>query len=721
MYPVPKIIKRSALVCAILLASQWSVASRAGEGAAVLEEIIVTANKREQSLQDVASAVTGFNAEYINEAGINNLMSITALTPGFSMSSFSLGQPQLYIRGIGSNEDGAGGDPSVASYIDGIYVARASGSSFNFLDVERIEVLRGPQGTLYGKNAIGGVVNVISAQPHDSLAGKAELVAGEYDLREFRGRLNLPLANRLYANMAVTYRERDGYVDNKFTGDEQQDIDDIAAHGQLLYEPTDTFDITLGFEWEDVDRNGNGRHTKGPVLGALHDNDVFTTQSDMPGHQKREVHAARIEMNWSTGLGLLTSLSGYRDTEYSWQENLFGLPQGVATQLLNSTHEEAKQYSQELRLMSDNDDSDTEWTAGLYYLHEDVDRMEVFNIDTGFAFHEQFDQENTTDSAAVFGEYRRPLNDRFSATLGLRYTYEKKDFKNSTSADPFPIFFFREEFSIHEDENWDKLTWRLVGEYELESDGMIYASISKGFKSGGFQGQPSESISAATSFDPEEAINYELGLKSQWLDNRLRLNVAAYYMDYSDLQILQFQQVGVTPEGIPIGAGVVENAADATTKGVEVEMHWAVTPYFQLFGFYAYNDTEFDNFHSDGKDLSGNQLRNAPENSYAINARYSLPLANGSEISSLLIYSYRDETYQSNENFDTNKFDDKELLEARISWRSPMDAWELSVWGKNLTDETYQIHRIAGPDEGTETASIYGIPRHYGGTISYQF
>jgi iron complex outermembrane receptor protein len=305
--------------------------------------------------------------------------------------------------------------------------------------------------------------------------------------------------------------------------------------------------------------------------------------------------------------------------------------------------------------------------------------------------------------------------------VGLRYTYEEKDFKNTTSADPIPIFFLREDFSIHEDDNWDDVTWRLVGEYELNADGMIYASISKGFKSGGFQGQPSEPISAATPFDPEEAINYELGLKSQWLDNSLRLNVALYYMDYSDLQVLQFQEVGETPDGIPLAAGVVENAADATTKGVEVEFNWAVTPYFQLFGFYAYNDTEFDNFYSDGKDLSGNQLRNAPEHSYAINARYALPLANGSELSSLLIYTWRDETYQSNENWDTNKFDDKELLEARISWRSPMDTWELSAWGKNLTDETYQIHRIAGPSEGVETASIYGIPRYYGGTISYQF
>lgn len=709
-----------ALAAAILAASSLSSPAGAQAEQLVLEEIIVTANKRAQSLQDVASAVTGFSAEYINEAGINNLMSITELTPGFSMSAFSLGQPQLYIRGIGSNEDGAGGDPSVASYVDGIYVARAAGSTFSFMDVERIEVLRGPQGTLYGKNAIGGVINVISAQPHETLSAKAEFTAGEYDLREFRGRLNLPLSDKLYANMAVNYRDRDGYVDNKLSGEEHQDLNDVAAHGQLLYAPNDDFDITLGLEWEDVDRNGNGRHTIGPVLGALHDSDVFSTQTDVPGYQKRDAHAARLEFHWNTALGELTSLSGYRDTEYSWEENLFGLPRGVATQLINSTSEEAEQYSQELRLMSD-DDTDYQWTAGLYYLHEDVDRIEAFDIDPGFQVNEQYHQENTTRSAAAFGELSYPFNDKFSATVGLRYTYEEKDFSNTTSADPFPIFFLREEFSISEDKDWDDTTWRLVGEYELNTSGMVYASISTGFKSGGFQGQPSEPVSAAQSFDPEEATNYEIGLKSQWLDDRLRLNIAAYYMDYTDLQVQQFVQVGETPDGIPIAAGVVENAADATTRGIEIEYHWAVTPNLQLFGFYAYNDTEFDEFYTEDKDLSGNQLRNAPEHSYAINARYSLPMSNGSELSSLLIYSYRDETFQSNENLDTNKFDDKELLEARVSWRSPSDSWDLSVWGKNLTDETYQIHRIAGPDEGTETASIYGIPRHYGASISYQF
>ena len=229
MHNAPRTIKIRSLASAILLGSCWPVASYAADGSPVLEEIIVTANKREQSLQDVASAVTGFSAEYINEAGINDLMNVTQLTPGFSMSSFSLGQPQLHIRGIGSNEDGAGGDPSVASYIDGIYVARASGSSFNFLDVARIEVLRGPQGTLYGKNAIGGVINVVSAQPNETLAGKAELIVGEHDLRELRGKLNLPLADNLYANMAVTYRDRDGYVDNKLTGEKHQDVDDLPA------------------------------------------------------------------------------------------------------------------------------------------------------------------------------------------------------------------------------------------------------------------------------------------------------------------------------------------------------------------------------------------------------------------------------------------------------------------------------------------------------------
>jgi len=193
-----------------------------------------------------------------------------------------------------------------------------------------------------------------------------------------------------------------------------------------------------------------------------------------------------------------------------------------------------------------------------------------------------------------------------------------------------------------------------------------------------------------------------------------------FYMDYRDLQVKQFVEVGRTPEGIPLASSVVENAAEATTKGIEVEAHWAVTENFELFGFYAYNNAKFDEFEQAGVDLSGNDLRNAPRNSYAANARFTQGLNNYGELTALVTYTYRDETYQSNENYELNKFNNKEILDANVTWYSPHERWNVQVWGKNLTDEVFHLHRIDGPS-GESPSSIYGMPRHYGLTLGYRF
>jgi len=698
------------------------------ESRPMLEEIIVTANKRTENVQDVPVAVTGFAADFILEAGINDLIRLEEYTPGFNVSSFSLGQPALYIRGIGSNEDGAGGDPSVATYIDGVYIARPSGSSFNFINVERIEVLRGPQGTLYGKNAVGGVVSVLTAKPGSEFSGIVEASAGDFDLREVRGTVNAPLSDTLYSNFALSYRERDGYVDNQHIDFEHQNVDDVALQGQLLYVPSESLDVLFGLDWEDVDRDGNGRHVQGDgTFGSLHAEDIFTTQTDVEGYQKREAGGGRLEVNWDMEKTSLVSISAYRENDYSWQEDLFGVSLDAhAEQIINSTEEEAKQFSQEFRLQS-TQSSDWMWTAGLYYLREEIDRFEHYHVDIlsgAKTSNELFEQENTTNSAAIFGEVNKSLGEQFSLTLGLRYTYETKDFANKASRNDsdFPAFL-AEDYDIEVDEQWDDLTWNLVLQYQLD-DLMSYAKVSRGFKSGGFQGVPRYGASAEIPFDPEYATNYEIGVKSELFGHRLRLNIAAYYMDYTDLQVTQFEQIGTLPSGTPLASAVVRNAADAVTQGVELEVHWMVTERFELFGFYAYNDAEYEDYsYDDGKvlvDYSGNRLKNAPRNSYAINGRYTLQLGSYGTLAALATYTHRDVTFQSDENHDSNSFKDKDLLGARITWTSPSDRIDVSLWGENITDEEYQIHSIAN-SSGSEASNLYGMPENYGITASYRF
>jgi len=708
---------------------QGNAAAAERDNHVVLEEILVTANKRTENLQDVPLAVTGFNQDFIAEAGIDDLMSLEEFTPGFNVSSFSLGQPALYIRGIGSNEDGAGGDPSVATYVDGVYLARPSASSFNFINIERIEVLRGPQGTLYGKNAVGGVVSVMTTRPHDTFSGVAEATLGEYNLKRLRGAVNAPLTDALYSNFAINYRERDGYVDNLQTGGEHQNIDDIALSGQFLYVPLQDVTVLLGVDWEDVDRDGNGRHVQGDgTFGSLHTKDIFTTQTDVAGYQKREASGARLEVEWDRETTRLVSITAYRENDYSWQEDLFGVSIDLhSEQIVNTTGEKADQFSQELRLQS-TASSNYNWTTGVYYLREEIDRFENYHVDIVSGLltsDEQFNQQNTTNSYAVFGEIEKYFGEKFSLTAGLRYTYETKDFSNlATRGDSqFPAFL-AEDYDIEVDEQWDDITWNLVAQYELGDDAMAYAKASRGFKSGGFQGVARYGASAEIPFDPEYADNYELGLKSELFDRRLRLNIAAFYMDYSDLQVTQFEQIGTLPGGTPLASAVVRNAADAVTQGVELEAHWAVTENFELFGFYAYNDAEYKDYsYDDGNevvDYSGNSLKNAPRNAYAVNARFHWPLAKHGSLAALVTFTHRDVTYQSDENHESNSFKDKDLLSARVSWISASERFEISLWGENLTDQEYQIHSIAN-SSGSEASNLYGMPENYGASASYRF
>ncbi len=723
-----KVLLNTIVVAASLAALQGNAVAQEKEHRPMLEEILVTANKRTENLQDVPLAVTGFNEDFILEAGINDLISLEEHTPGFNVSSFSLGQPALYIRGIGSNEDGAGGDPSVATYIDGVYMGRPSASSFNFINVARIEVLRGPQGTLYGKNAVGGVVSVMTALPKDALSGVVEASVGDYDLRELRSAVNIPVTDKLYSNFAINYRQRDGYIDNLHIGGEQQNVDDIALQGQLMYAPSEDLSVVVGLDWEDVDRDGNGRHVQGDgTFGSFHDEDIFTTKTDVPGYQRREASGARMEVNWDMANVRLVSITAYRELDYSWQEDLFGVSlDDHSEQIINTTGEEANQFSQEFRLQS-TQSSDLTWTAGIYYLREEIDRFENYHVEILSGLlksEEQFNQENATNSTAVFGELNKSFGESFSLTAGLRYTYETKDFVNrATKGDSqFPAFL-AEDYDIEADEQWDDITWNLVAQYQLD-DVMAYAKASKGFKSGGFQGVPRYGASAEIPFDPEYATNYELGIKSELFEHRLRLNVAAYYMDYSDLQVTQFEQVGTLPGGTPLASAVVRNAADAVTQGIEVEVHWAVTDWFELFGFYAYNDAEYKDYsYDDGSevvDYSGNRLKNAPRNSYAINTRFNRPLAAFGNLAALLTFTHRDVTFQSDENHESNSFKDKDLLSARITWTSPSEKIEVSLWGENITDEEYQIHSITNAS-GSEASNLYGMPKNYGVSATYRF
>ncbi len=666
----------------------------------LLEEIIITAEKRAASLQKTAISVSAFDASLAETLGITDLSSTAEHTPGLSVSAFSIGQPQAYIRGMGSNEDGAGGDSSIAIYLDGIYISRPSAANLEYYDIERIEVLRGPQGTLYGKNATGGVINIISAKPNDEFSGNIKLSAGNLAFYGLQAKANIPISDKLFSNFSLSNKTRNGYVKNLITGRDLHDIDDKSFRGQLLYQPSDKLEVIIAADYEIVDRLGNGRDGKG-IVSPLYDNDPFTTTADIDGYQQRESKGGRLEITWDAPDGTLTSLTGYRKSQFDWLEDLIGLPDSApGLQGANSADDSTEEFSQEFRFSTTDNDGNFLQT-GLYFLHENAHRIEeihgVINP-PGLSFSNQFNQRNTLDSYAIFADNSTPLSEHFTLHGGIRYSYEEKEYSNEGSGFAgVPVLLF-ENFIIDETENWESSSWRLSIDYQPTDSLLLYLSHNTGFKSGGFQGQARNSLEAATPFDQEKATNTELGFKYQ--GNRWSLNGTVFYSDYKDLQTLFFIQV------TPTTFLATTTTEDATSQGIELEYRWEISNQFSSFGNYTYNDTQLN----DAGDITGNHLRNAPRNSGSINIQWQHSI-NNNQLSATIGYQFRDKTFQDLNNFPVNQFKQKEIWNAHISY-TPDKNYKISLFGKNLTNKAYKVHSFElGP---TNAYTIYGSPRTYG-------
>ncbi|MFL0797528.1 MAG: TonB-dependent receptor [Cellvibrionaceae bacterium] len=666
----------------------------------LLEEISITAEKRETSLQKTAISVSAFDANLAEALGITDLASTADHTPGLSVSAFSIGQPQAYIRGMGSNEDGAGGDSSIAIYLDGVYISRPSAANLEYYDIERIEVLRGPQGTLYGKNATGGVINVISAKPQDEFSGKIKVSVGNLDFYGLQARANIPLSNNLWSNFSLSKKSRDGYVKNLLTGNNLQDIDDQNIRTQLRYKPNETLDMIFAMDYETVDRLSNGRDGRG-ATESLYDDDPFTTTSDQDGYQQRESKGGRLEMIWDAPDGTLTSLTGYRKSQFDWQEDVIGLPDTFpGLQGVNAADDSTEEFSQEFRFATTDRDGNFVQT-GLYFLHENAHRMEDisgFINPPGLPFSNRFDQKNTLDSYAVFADSSTALTEEFTLHAGIRYSYEEKDYSNEGSGFAGIHILLTENFFIEENEDWESASWRLSLDYQPTDSVLLYLSHNTGFKSGGFQGQAQNSLTAAMPFEQEEAENTEFGFKIN--GDNWNLNSTVFYSRYNDLQTLFFVQV------TPTTFLATTTTEDAESKGLELEYRWQISEHFSSFGNYTYNDTRLLNAGS----ITDNKLRNAPRNSGSANLQWQHKNSSGNTLSATISYNFKDKTFQDLNNFEVNQFDRRELWNANISYTSA--SYKASLFGNNLNNEVYKIHSFElGPNSAYP---IYGAPRTYG-------
>lgn len=705
-----------------------------------LEEIIVTAEKREQSLQDVAAAVTAFTDTYIAEAGIVNAKDIAAHIPGMHLAVFSRMQALPTLRGAQSGEDSPGLDQPVAMFVDGVYKGRVTDWDLALFDVERIEVLRGPQGTLFGRNVVGGLINVITKKPTDTTRVVVEAGGGNLNLVDLKGVVSAPVSEGagLFGSITFSTRTRDGYTFNPVSGNYLDSIDKQAAKGQLRFTPSDSYEML----WQaDVLRDtGFGQHRdyigaapESPEFGGfVPDDDPSVSHQASDGGIDRTAWGTSLEIDWSTPLGEVKSISAYFEDEAKLPAT-DGMGSPLPGLFVETQEYELNQFSQELRLHGDDSiNGRLDWVLGLYYLNIDHARDRSFSHDfaegtflgdlqldifgnTDPQFLQSF-QAVRTDSISGFFQGTYSVTDAFRLTLGGRYTRDKKDGVVRHAGSSF-IFSTGEDFSLPLSATFSKFTPRATVELDVSEDVMVYATYSEGFKSGGFiQFGLDRPQDHQVPLNPETAKNTEIGLRSAWLRNRLTANLTAYSVDYTDLQVSQL---------LPDGTFLQTNAGRAEADGIDLELNAAITQNLTAWLNYSYFDGTYTYFPG----FTGNKMV-APENAYTAGISWFVELNSGNELRFRLDMQHKDEYFQDPDNSPgiMNGLDN--IMNASVNWTIGPN-WQLTVWGKNLRDERAfnylndsSVFMLSAQQLAaglTSRAANYIEPRTWGLSAQYSF
>ncbi len=695
----------ASIVAAAVAAALATGAHAQAPVAASLEEIVVTASKRSESLQDVPIAVTAYSGEQLRSLAIVDIEGLAVQTPSFVFSKAG-GEAQIYIRGVGTNIFGVGADPSVAVNLDGVYLGRTNMGLTQFLDIERVEVLRGPQGTLYGRNATGGAINLVSHMPGAELEGYVTAGVGEFDRVEVEAAAGGPLDDRWGFRVAARYMKDDGYTEDldPAGGDKLDDNDIQAYRGILQYAPGNGFTATLIGDYSEF-TNGNTsivpRDDLGlaETLGAVPTGSIHKERNDLPTFFDWDSSGVTLNLEWQLGGGAtLTSISGYKDYTSDFLFNTDGTEIDVTR---SNFKYDSEQFSQELRLASDPQQG-LRWILGAFYFDEQkTGGLGLVRASLVPARSFIIPSKNDTKAWAIFGEMSYDLTERFTLTAGVRYNDEEKD-DFSAFGLVFDVLGLESPAPVtpvgpprQASDSWDAWTPKFGLEYRMSDQVLYYASATRGFKSGGYNSlQPSN-----PAYDPEFIWAYELGVKSQLADDRLRLNAAVFNYDYTDLQVSTFLN----------NLTFITNAAEATVNGVEVELLARATDRLELGLAVSWLDAEYDEFITAfGSqpctpvppattctrplipfDASGNQLVNAPEWKLNATARYDVPLGSAGSLVLFGQLSYQDDVFFTQINEPEVGQEAFTLLDARIAWLDAGGHWELAAFGRNLTDEEY--------------------------------
>lgn len=734
-----------------------------GEGAqAGLEEIVVTATKREVSLQRVPITITAFSDQTIQTLGISTSDDIGRFTPNVSWRpGFGYSNPHIFLRGLGSDSYAAHGTP-VGIYVDGVYLGANAGQSFQAFDLERAEVLKGPQGTLYGRNTTGGLINYITRKPSltEDTTGYASAGIGNFGLLEAEGAIGLKLSDIAAIRISGNVKRRDGYLENGNSAVANKDVGEfetVSARAQLLLAPAPDFEILLkGYvgrtdaelqsgrpiglcaDLPDTPANEQALSRPGdcPLAGIdlTGQRDFHTVYMGLKPREDAKVSGGALTLSWDVGGAQLISLTAYDFVGTDLLEDTDEMPVEI---LSGSYARRAKVFNQEIRLVSDTN-RPFSWIVGGNYYRDSYRAWNAYSA-TGLGpgglvpavpvlQGVASDLKQITESFAVFGEGMLKLTDRLTLTVGARWTKDKRDVEHQTfifDADGLAnrtiergtgfsarLFDLLPRAELTGD--WERITGRATLDYELSDDVMTYASYSRGFRGGEFNlGAlffPSEQVMT----NPEYNDAFEVGVKTQLLDRRLRLNAATFYYNLQDLQVFI---LGSSP-GVNFPTQTLANAGQARIIGLDTDLEWQVNDNLYLRSGLGILDTKI----SEPAALAGNRLSSAPKVTFNGVARYEIPLG---PASAGRIFVQPEAIYTSSQFFNVENKPYMEqpaywLFDARIGWESADSDLTITAWVRNIGGKHYTIHRADLSTFGFANSTL-GHPRTFGLTARHNF
>ncbi len=740
-------LKHSSLSLAVALGlcAPAAFAQEAAAGPAAdrdsLDTITVTARKREETIQDVPVAVTAFTADSLDKLNVEDLSDLDAQVPNLTIYAArgSSSTITAYIRGVGQSDPLWGVDPGVGLYLDDVYIARPQGALLDVFDVGRVEVLRGPQGTLYGKNTIGGAIKYISKPLRKDFNGFGSVTVGNYGQRDFKAAIGGGLgSDYLRARLSVADLHRDGFGNNLITGEDVSDKKIRAMRFNLGAWVTDDFDLQFAYD-QAIDRSGvraarmlaanpfnsiplyGGTGAKPPLASR------YDVRNGMPNVNDTTMRGASVTANLRSGEDwTFKYVAAKRESDTETNIDFDTTPDKIAD--VKAFYRD-QQITHEIQATYDGGGR-ARGVMGLYFFDGEAGGQVLnnfFNLSFG-------DTQGTvyTKSVAAYADWSFDLSDRLKLSAGARWTDEEKHavvfnrgYANASFSVPTAVVA-----NFDKTINFSNLSPKISLDYQVTPDILLYGLATRGFKSGGYniRAQATAVPRSAEPFQDEQVDSYEIGSKMGLLDQSLFLNLAYFHNKYKDIQLSIFTEY-TTPAGAKAFFGDFTNAGAGTVNGLEVEYQWLPTRNFVVSGNLAWLDAKFDTYMFKGVNIASQQeFTNAPDFSGALNLEYRTEIGAGGSLSARVGYAYQSRVVATTEvvrdpltGATTTPIsqDGYGQINAGVIWK-PTSAWTVSLQGSNLTDKEYLTTGYVIPALGVRTG-FYGPPRQYSLSLRYDF